>query len=85
MTSSLSKQRDAQTMGQPKTVSFSEVSIIEFAYAVGNAPCSAGVPIGASSEAQHQTTFPLDFFESHRPQRRNKTDLHISAQDRKSL
>jgi hypothetical protein len=74
-----------QTEKQHKRVTFSSISIVEFPYEIGITPCSSGVPIGASLEAQHQTTFQLDFFEKYRPVRRSKSDLHISANDRKAL
>mmetsp|Transcript_16271 Transcript_16271/g.30196 ORF Transcript_16271/g.30196 Transcript_16271/m.30196 type:complete len:349 (+) Transcript_16271:77-1123(+) len=68
-----------------RRVGFSKVNIIEFPYAIGDTPCSSGVPIGASYVAQHQTSFQLDFFERYRPERRTKSDLHISAEDRRAL
>jgi hypothetical protein len=66
-------------------VSFSKISIFEFPYAIGDTPCSSGVPIGASYTAQHQMSLSLDHFETNRPQRRSKVDLHISAINRKML
>jgi hypothetical protein len=66
-------------------VSFSKICIIEFPYAIGDTPCSSGVPIGASHTAQHQMSLSLDHFETSRPQRRSKVDLYISAVNRKSM
>jgi hypothetical protein len=80
-----STKKEQQQQRRKKVVTFSTVRIIEFPYAVGNTPCSVGVPIGASHEAQHETTLSLDCYEEHRPKRRPKADLHISASDRRAL
>jgi hypothetical protein len=70
---------------QRKHVTFSSVHIIEFPYIIGHNPCNTGVPIGADIVAQHQTSFHIDFFETYRPERRPKSLLQISADDRRAL
>jgi hypothetical protein len=74
-----------QRRRQRKHVTFSNVHIIEFPYIIGHNPCNAGVPIGADIVAQHQTSFRIDFFETYRPERRPKSLLQMSADDRRAL
>ena len=75
----------AKNKNKNNSVRFSNVDVIEFPYTIGCTPCSSGVPIAASFVAQKKTSFQLEFFETYRPKRRTKSDLHISAFDRKEL
>jgi hypothetical protein len=51
---------------------------------VGDAP-TVGVPLTLDWEIQERNTFPLDFFEQFRPQRRDKDGLRITPQSRERV
>ena len=67
-----------------KVVAFADVEIIEHPMTVGDAP-TIGVPLTLDWEAQERNTFPLEFFEQFRPQRKNKDSLRITPQSRERV
>ena len=67
-------------------VRFSSLEIVELPYTVGDNPCvSNGCPVAASWLSQKKTQFDIDFFERHRPARRSRKALLLSAVDRNAL
>ena len=73
---------------QKKTrhVRFSSLEIVELPYTIGDNPCvSDGCPVAASWLSQKKTEFDIDFFERHRPARRSRKALLLSAIDRNAL
>jgi hypothetical protein len=73
-------------MMKTKKLSFDKVEIIELAITLGDNPSvSAGAPLTVEWKSQKRTTFQLDFFEKFRPERRSRSSLVISTEDRKGL
>ena len=75
-----------KTKNMKKQVGFSTIEIIELPVILGDNPSvSSGAPLTIGWKAQKRIRFQLDFFETHRPKRRSKDKLRMSAEERELL
>mmetsp|Transcript_25600 Transcript_25600/g.42018 ORF Transcript_25600/g.42018 Transcript_25600/m.42018 type:complete len:145 (+) Transcript_25600:75-509(+) len=84
LSASASSFAQSATSSRNKRVSFSNVEVIELPMMVGDGP-SIGVPLTVDWKPQERSTFPLEFFEQFRPQRKDKNDLRIGPDSRERV